>query len=260
MAGFEWAGSLTNSAPIKMVLPIGETMYVGQMAQWDFGNGGVDTAHGVQILDAASDVHEDNQAVAGCVTGVYSGPRTYNGTYFGDKSTYSATQADILASGYPQVELILAIPHSTLFKGPIYDEAFGTALVEQVVTTANSGGITIHAANDAVADISDNLGTVYCRSGANRGFYRGLTTSTSTIENTVTIPFPYGIAVGDVFVLASVKLGLGPFEVPATANCIAGNNDLSNYYDVIYHEINLEESGKEYAVFSFTALPVASQA
>ncbi|KKL93567.1 hypothetical protein LCGC14_1873350, partial [marine sediment metagenome] len=54
MAGFEWAGSLTNSAPIKMVLPVGETMYVGQMAQWDFGNGLVGTACGVQIADVAS--------------------------------------------------------------------------------------------------------------------------------------------------------------------------------------------------------------
>ncbi|KKL57133.1 hypothetical protein LCGC14_2238480 [marine sediment metagenome] len=258
MAGFEWAGSLTNSAPIKMVLPVGETMYVGQMAQWDFGNGLVGTACGVQIADVASSTHENDLAIAGIVRGVYSADRTYDGTYYGDKCTYSATQSVIADTGFPQVEVVLAIPHSTLFKAPIFDAAFGTALTEQVVTAADSGGVSITAANDSVADIADNLGTAYCRSGANRGLYRCITTSTSGTVNVVTVPFPNGIVAGDVFVLASVKLGMGGLEIPATANCIDGNNTMGDYRNVVYHEINLEESGKEYAVFSFTATAVAT--
>ncbi len=258
MAGFEWAGSLTNSAPIKMVLPIGETMYVGQLAQWDFGNGLVGTACGVQIADVASSTHENDLAVAGVVRGVYSADRTYDSTYFGDKCTYSVTQSVIADTGFPQVELILAIPHSTLFKAPVVDATFGTAMVVQTVTSASSGGVTITAANDAITDIADNLATAYCRTGANRGQYRVVTTSTSTTVNTVTVPFKYGIVAGDTFVIASCKLGMGGLEIPATANCIDGNNALGDYRDVIYHEINLEEAGKEYAVFSFTATAVAT--
>ena len=258
MAGFEWAGSLTNSAPIKMVLPVGETMYVGQLAQWDFGNGLVGTACGVQIADVASSTLENDLAVAGVVTGVYSADRTYDSTYYGDKCTYSATQSVIADTGFPQVELILAIPHSTLFKAPIFDAAFGTALTEQVVTSASSGGVTITAANDAITDIADNFATAYCRTGANRGQYRVVTTSTSTTVNTVTVPFPYGIVAGDVFVIASCKLGMGGLEIPSTANFIEGNDALAGYRAVVYHELNLEKSGKEYAVFSLTATAVAT--
>lgn len=256
MAGFEYAGSLANSAPIKMILPVGETMYVGQLAQWDFGAGKVGTAYGVQIKDVAGTSHENDLAVAGAVTGVYSADRTYDSTYFGDKCTYSVSQPVIADTGFPQVEVILAIPHVTLFKAPIVDGSFGTALVVQTVTSANSGGVTITAVNDAVADIADGFGTAYCRSGANRGQYRVVSTSTSSTVNTVTVPFKYGIVTGDKFVIAGCKLGMAGMQIPATANCIDGNDAMGNYYDVIYHEINLEESGKEYAVFSFGAYAV----
>lgn len=259
MAGFEYAGSLANSAPIKMVLPVSETMYVGQFAQWDYGNGAVGTSGGVQILDAAGEAHEDDEPVAGVVTGVYSADRTYDSTYYGDKCTYSVDQAVVKATGFPQVEVILAIPHVTLFKGPIADGTFGTAMVVQTVTSANSGGITITAVNDAITDIADGFATAYCRSGANRGQSRIVSTSTSTTVNTVTVPFKYGIVVGDTFVIASCKLGMAGMQIPATANCIDGNYAMGSYYDVIYHEVNLEEAGKEYAVFSFTGAAVASE-
>ena len=39
MAGFEVAGSLANSAPVKIIMPVSETMYVGQMVMaGQFGN------------------------------------------------------------------------------------------------------------------------------------------------------------------------------------------------------------------------------
>ncbi len=262
MAGFEWAGSLTNSAPIKVITPISETMYVGQLVMWDLGaSAGIAGLGGaVQIADVATEANEDDLPIAGIVAGVYSADRIYDGTYYGDKCTYTTTQADIASTtkGYPQVELILATPW-TLFKAPIFDAAFGTALTEQVVTSASSGGVTITAANDAITDIADDLAWAYCRSGANRGHGRIVTTSTSTTVNTVTIPFPYGIVVGDVFVIASCRPGAGGMDFPATANCIDGNHAMGNFFRVVYHEVNLEESGKEYAVFSFTAAALSAE-
>lgn len=247
-AGFSYAGSLTNAGPVVRNFQIGETMYVGQLGM----SGKIGGAGGhIQIADAASEAHENDQPILAIVTGVVDDSRTYSSTYYGDGSTYTTTQATVAANGVPEVQGIVIVPGDTLIKGPIYNAAFGTALTEQTVTTASSTGVTITAANDAITDIADDFATAYCRTGANRGEYRVVTTSTSTTANTVTVPFPYAIAVGDVFVIASCVLGHGGLDIPATANCIDGNNDMDAYYDVYYHSIDLSESGKEFAIFSF---------
>jgi hypothetical protein len=175
---------------------------------------------------------------------------------YGDRSTYTTTQATVAANlgtgltGGGEVDVTLIIPGITLVRAPIYNAAWGTALTVQTVTTASSGGTTITAANNAITDMADDFVTAYCRTGANRGHYRVVTTTTSTTASTVTVPFPYAIAVGDTFVLASCVLGLGGLDFPASADCIDGNNDMNAYYSVLYHEVNLEEAGKEYAIFS----------
>jgi len=252
---FSIAGSLTGSAPIIREMPIGETVYEGclvhdQHCDTSGGTGGV------VLGDVATEAHENDQPILGVVVGVVDDSRAYSSTYHGNGSTYTTTQATIAATGFPRVKIALTIPWVTLIKGPIFNAAHGTALTEITVTTASSGGVTITGANNAITDIADDFATAYCRSGANRGHSRIVTTSTSTTVNTVTVPFPYAIAVGDVFVIASCTLGNGGLDFPATANCIDGNNDMNAYYDVYYHEVNLEEKGKEYAVFSL--MPKAS--
>lgn len=254
MAGFEYAGSLIGSgAPIIRNFQIGETVYEGQLVQSNLVGG---TGGAVQIADVASEANENDQPIMGAVVRVEDDSRAYSSTYYGYGSTYTTTQATIASTGTPEVGIVLAIPWVTLFRAPIYNAAYGTALTEITITTASAGGTTIVGANDAITDIADDLCVAYCRSGANRGLYRVITTSTSTTSQTVTVPFPYGIAVGDTFVVASCVPGIGGLDIPATANCIDGNNDMDAYYDVYYHEVNLEESGKEYAVFSF--LPKAT--
>uniref|UniRef100_A0A6H1ZME6 Uncharacterized protein n=1 Tax=viral metagenome TaxID=1070528 RepID=A0A6H1ZME6_9ZZZZ len=246
---FAIAGSLTGSAPIIRTFFVGETVYEGCLvsSQTNDTSGGTG---GVVLADVASEAHENDQPILGICVGVVDESRAYSSTYYGNGSTYTTTQATIASTGTPRVKVALAIPWVTLIKGPIYNAAYGTALTKQVVTTASSGGVTITAANNAITDIADDYAVAYCRKGANRGHYRVVTTSTSTTVNTVVVPFPYGIALGDVFVIASCVPGLGGLDIPATANCIDGNNDIDAYYDVYYHEVNLEESGKEYAVFS----------
>lgn len=258
--GFTYAGNLGGAgAPVKRRFQIGETCYVGQLV----GSGMLGGAGGhVQILDAASEAFEDDVAVIGAISGVADASRTYvassSGTaQYGDRSTYTTTQATVAAnlgaklSGGGEVEVTLALPMVTLFKAPIYNAAWGTALTVQTATSASSGGTVIADTGNAITDMADDFVTAYCRTGANKGQYRIVTTTTSTTSSTVTVPFPYGIAVGDTFVLASCVLGYGGLDFPSSADCIDGNNDMNAYYSVYYHDINLEESGKEYAVFSF---------
>ena len=249
MAGFEYAGSLVGggAAPIVREFQISETCYVGQLVMGPRVGG---LGGNIQIADAATEASENDQPIMGIVAGVVDSSRAYSSTYYGDGSTYTTTQATIASTGTPRVKVTLAIPWVTLIRGPIFNAAYGTALTVQTVTTASSGGVTITAANNAITDIADDFAVAYCRTGANRGHYRVVTTSTSTTVNTVTVPFPYGIALGDTFVIASCVPGIGGLNIPATANCIDGNDDMNAYYDVFYHEINLAEAGKEYAVFA----------
>lgn len=256
--GFTFAGNLGGAgAPVVRRLQTGVTMYVGNfvMSNRAAGAGG----H-VELAVVASEAFEDDQPLLGFVSAIADASRTYvaasSGTaQYGDRSTYTTTQATVAAnvgpglSGGGEVDVTLAIPLQTLIRAPIYNTVWGTALTECTVTTASSNGTTVTHANDTVTDIADDLATVYCRSGANRGQYRVVTTPGANAQ-VVTVPFPYAIAVGDVFVVASCVLGLGGMDFTTYIDAIDGNNDLNAYYSVYYHEINLEETGKEYAVFS----------
>ena len=249
---FHYAGSLVGSAPVVRKMLTGETMYVGQLvkAAGDAGIGGT-----VAVADIAVDTDEDTSNIIGICTGIVDGSSTYvksvSGTAaYGQRTTYTTTQATILADGPSEVEVTLIIPGVTLVRAPIYDTVWGTALTELTVTSASSNGTTVTHAGDTIVDAADDFATVYCRSGANRGLYRLITTVGANAQ-VVTIPFPNGIAVGDVFVSATVRLGLGGFDLTTAFDAIDGDNAMDDYYTVYYHEINLEESGKEYAVFSF---------
>ena len=265
--GFSYAGNLGGAgAPVVKTFSHGQTCYVGQMVQsGQFGGLG---GH-VHLADVATESYEDDQPLLGFISGVADESRTYvassSGTaQYGDRSTYTTTMADIATnvkphqSGGGEVEVTLAIPMVTLIRAPIFNTVWGTALTEQVVTTADTNGVTITATGDAIANIEDDFATAYCRSGANRGHSRIVTTSTSTTVNTVTIPFPYTIAVGDVFVIASCVEGFGGMQMTTGVDAIDGNDALGEFYSVYYHEVNLEESGKEYAVFAFWPVPVTT--
>jgi len=253
---FEIAGTLTGAPPVIQRRLIGETVYVGCLvsSQHNDTSGGTG---GVVLADAISEANENDQPIEGLCVGVVDGSRSYNSTYKGDSSTYTVTQSTVADTGPGEIQMVPIIPWITLIRGPIYNGSYGTALTEQVVTSANSGGTTITAANDSITDIADDYATAYCRSGANRGHYRVVTTSTSGTVNVVTVPFPYGIAVGDVFVIASCVLGNGGLYIPATANCIDGNDDMNAFYNVYYYELNLEKSGQEYATFVFQNRAIA---
>jgi hypothetical protein len=145
------------------------------------------------------------------------------------------------------------LPMVTMVKAPLFNAAWGTALTELVVTTESTTGLVVTHANQAPTDIADNFATVYCRSGANRGLYRVVTTP-ATGSQTCLVAFPYDTVAGDIFVVASMVLGPMNWNIPATADCIDGNHALGDSFDGFCHELNLEESGKEYCVFSLTTM------
>jgi hypothetical protein len=213
----------------------------------------------VAVLDIAAQDSEDDHPVAGVCSSVYTyeGDAGFSGTTgYGDTATYDTTQAAQLLNtpiGQTKVKVTLAIPHVTLFSGPVYNAAYGTALTELVVTTANSAGTTITHANDTAIDIEDDFGVVYCRRGTNAGHYRQMATP-GTGAQVAGVAFPYGIAVDDVFVSAPGVPGNCGLNIGTTANFIDGakpiNGDV-DYYGVYLHVQNLEESGKEHYVFAF---------
>lgn len=251
--GFEYAGSLTGGAPVTRLFQIGETLYTGQLLM----SGLIGGASGaVQIADAASEAHENDQPIIGVCSGVHViDDAGWNTTNKGDTATLDVGQAAQIANdpvGATHVETTLIIPNSTLIRAPIYNAAYGTDLTECAITTLSTDGLTVTHASDTVTDIADDLAIVYCRTGANRGHYRVSDTPGANAQ-TVTIAFPYDTVVGDKFIVASCVFGIGGLDFPATANCIDGNNDLNAYYDVYYHDINLEEKGKEFAVLSFAS-------
>ena len=255
--GFSYAGNLGGAgAPVVQRHLINETCYTGQLLMFQKPTtDGVNIGGTVRIVDAAAEAHEDAFPIGGIVSGVVDASRTYvksvSGTQqYGDRSTYTTTLADVLANGPGEVEVTLIIPGITLVRAPIFNGAWGTALTEQVATTTDATGVTITATGDAITDIADDMAIAYCRSGASRGEYRVVTTSTSTTANVVLIPFSKGIVAGDVFVIASCVPGLASLQIPATADCIDGNVISNVGYDVFYHQVNLQESGKEFAIFT----------
>ena len=240
--GFQYAGNLGGAgAPVTMEMDIGETCYVGQLLEYDSS-----AANGGHVMPAnvAAEADTDGQNIIGICSGIVDGSRTYvaaaSGTaQYGDRSTYTTTQATILATGTPRVKVTLSIPMVTMFRAPIYNAAWGTALSELTNTSASSGGVTL-TSDTAITDAAADFSTIYCRSGANRGHYRVVTTATSTTVRTCVVPFPYAIAVGDVFVSCSLVKGFAHMDIPATADCIDGNNDVNAWFNVFVHQLNLE--------------------
>jgi len=255
--GFSYAGSLGGAgAPVVRRLMAGSDLYVGQFVMQDLAASG--TGGHVKAAAVASETFEDDQILVGFVSGIADNSRSFvapaTGYKYGDKSTYTVSKAVVAAnlragqSGAAEVDVTLALPQETLIRAPLYDTTYGTALAAITNQTEDTDGTEIVTGTQQV-DIADDYGTIYCRSGANRGQYRTIA-SVVTTKYTVDVPFPYTIAVGDVFVAASCTLGFGGMDFTTGIDAIDGDNDLNAFYSVYYHEINLEEAGQEYAVFA----------
>ena len=265
--GFSYAGSLGGAgAPVIRRFQAGTDLYNGVFVVSNMLSG---TGGHVELAVVAAESFEDDSPLIGFVTAVADNGRTtdvpVSGTAAkGDLSTYTVTVATIASqlgtglSGGAEVDVCLALPMDTLIKAPIYDEVWGTALPELTVTTGNADAVTITHADDATGCTDDDFCTAYCRSGANKGHYRVVTTAGAN-ETVVTVPFPYTIVAGDVFVVAACALGYGGLQFTTAIDAINGDYAMGTaHHSVYWHEINLEESGKEYGVFAMWPQSVES--
>ena len=244
---FQYMGEITGGLAPKMNLQVGANCYAGQLLKWDYTVSG-----NVLPIAAAADDPEDVNAIAGICLGPgrYTSPGTslYNSTYKGDLITYDVTQAtvavnDPVGAAIAEVQLLTC---NSLIKAPIVKDTIGTAPECKACTTGSANGLTFVI---ATIDTSVSMySTAYCRSGANRGEYRKITTGGATTQ-TVVIPFTNDIAVGDTFCVANVVTGLSRIDFDSQFQGIDSSAALTNYYVAIVHELNLEEAGKEYATF-----------
>jgi hypothetical protein len=174
----------------------------------------------------------------------------YNATYKGDLITYDTTQATLAVNdpvGAAMAEVQIITPNS-LLRAPIVKDTVGTAPECKACTTGSSDGLTFVVAT--IDTTVSQFSTVYCRTGANRGEYRKVTTGATTTQ-TVLVPFTNDIAVGDTFCIANVVQGLAHIDLDTQFQGIDSSPALSSYYVAIVHELNLEVAGQEYCTFRF---------
>jgi hypothetical protein len=162
------------------------------------------------------------------------------------------------SKGDPQILLqITEILPTTVLRGPIYNAAYGTAPTLLTATTAmTDGGVTAFTTNACDFTNVLNMGTIYCRSGANSGLYR-VSLDVSTTACQVTTAFPYNGAIGDTFVRVPWKQGSSTMQIRGLglycdchSNPVIAGTDL---FHVIIYQLNLAEAGKEYVDFRFGA-------
>jgi hypothetical protein len=253
--------SQTLWAPVE----VGETVYVGSII-------GMDTAtplSGVQPLPVA--VGAANVTNLDVPLGVVVGTNNVSGNLVYD-STYNAeyitagTEASAhdsttqfqgvegpLREDYAMVEYI-PITAETVLRGSIFNAAVGTAPAVVTVTTGSGAdGLDMTTGASTVATVA-NFATAYCRTGANMGRYRILTTA-STTTHEFTPALKADVAVGDTFVIVN---GLRPFGmsyayIDSEGLYIDSSAALTgNYLMIDVLRLELSEAGNEYVEFRFS--------
>lgn len=247
---FQYLGEITGGLAPVIKLQVAANCYQGQLLKYDQDAGG-----SVEPVADAGDLPEDVTVLAGICLGLgrntTPGTSFYNATYKGDLITYdSSTQSDLLLNDPPGPALaaVQIITPNSLIWAPIVKDTVGTAPECKAVTTGSSNGLTFVTAT--VDTTVSQFSTVYCRTGANRGQYRKVTTGNATTQ-TVLIAFQNTIAVGDTFCIANVVQGFAHINFDTQFQGIDSSDALTTGYTVIVHELNLEEAGKEYCTFRF---------
>lgn len=110
-----------------------------------------------------------------------------------DAGTYSATPA-AGAEGLVRVDTNPDLVINALISGGATEN---TALIVLTQTSASSTVLTCTVQSDSV-----DGGVLWGLTGANKGISRSITAHTSTTSLTVTVAFPYSMAVGDTFLYA----------------------------------------------------------
>ena len=187
------------------------------------------------------------QTITGLTTQATQVARITNG-YGGAEGMYSKGDPQ------PLVEVAVIGPQ-TVLKGDIFNGAHGTvcATVTDQDGTDATGYTTAGLTDAAPFTPADMLHTYYCRAGTNAGLYRtGVGTSTTAPD--VQTAFPYNVALGDEFVPVPLCQGYSmPYISGPGLYFDQGTDAVTNSYEIIVLELNLEVSGREHAIFMFSA-------
>jgi len=250
---FEYAGNMYGAAPFVLDrVQLAANCYVGQLVRADTNAGG-----SIEPIANAAAGPDTTSYILGMVTAIRTSP-TYDSTFQGDLGTYDTTQATQVANDPvgPALADITVIRPGDKIKAPIVNATIGTALDLQTVTTGSADGLTFVA--NAITSSTSQYSTSYCRTGANRGQYRKVTTGNATTQ-TVLVGFTYDIAVGDTFVTAQCSMPGMPLHWDADSQfqAVDGDSAISNYYRGTTLELNLEESGREFIVFTINPVHLA---
>ena len=241
---FSWAGDLNgNRMPVVRNFPVAANVYQGQLLMADISVSGY-----VKPIAAAAAGPDTASQILGICIGITTSP-SFDSTYKGDLGTYDVTNATLQANDPigPCLAQVALVTPTTLIRGPVVKDTIGTNPERKACTTGSSGLTFVVATIDTTVSF---YSTAYCSIGANRGQYRKITTGGTTTQ-TVVIPFTYTIATGDTFCIANIVEGKTKLDVVSTFNGIDSSIPYtSNYYNAYVHQLNLEEAGKEYAIFT----------
>lgn len=253
---------LTFWAPVDSAAGTPDTLYGGQIVR----SGG----DGVLPLGTASGAADtsNKRVPLGIVIGTNNRTPVYNTTYNAQSIVGADTQAlqvardwqgneGVWVKGDPQSMVKLAlIDHTTILKGRIFNAAYGTAPTVVTASAASTDGF-MTAGTTGACDFTPvaDLGTIFCRAGANRGLIR-ITIDTSTTAPTVDTAFPYDVAINDTFVrvpLRPIGQSYVQFDGESTyIDCSA--SPATNYFIIDVIALDLSTAGSEYVLFKFNGV------
>jgi hypothetical protein len=264
--GFKIAHQLqeVNTAWFPVDITTATNLYVGQLVQKSTGG-----MNGVGPLAAASGAYDvtGDQQILGVVIGTNAYEPLYDATY-GQYISGVASQAGQAAvrklggagmhpmgDPAPMVQVAIIGPETWL-QAPIYNATYGVAPTVITSSTASTSGAGFTTGASDVQSVA-NLGTFYCRTGANAGIYRVVKTAHDTVH-TFDMYWPYDVAIGDTFISVPYVQGSSYAQINSTAgylgmcfNCAA--TAATNYFGITVSQLDLKEAGKEKVTFKFSA-------
>lgn len=153
-------------------------------------------------------------------------------------ATYTTTQSGTMVEGVVDVD---GNPFAIIQARMSGSSTTGTSMTAYSNTSASAGGTVLTA---AVGTNSPVEGTLFCLSGANAGRSRIITSWNSNTDLTVTVPFPFAIAVGDTFLVSPYsRLAAAAGNIQATgtdfleadASIAAGTGGVVAVTEVIFN-------------------------
>lgn len=256
----------SNQQHIWVPVLAAQTIYTGQIVSNDASA----LVEGVQYLPQATGVSNttNKDIPLGIVVGNnnVSGNVLYSSTYKTEYITAAAagaaynstTQYQGVEGPWPKgdpiamVKIALIDPCS-IIRGPLYNAAVGTAPTEVTVTVGSgTDGLGCTTSSADVASVA-TLGTIYARSGKNKGVYRTLSSASAT-THTWLQAMPKDMEIGD----KAVIVGLRPYGISYCQITMGQYIDISqtaatHHFNIDVIRLDLSEAGKEYVEFRFNA-------